>query len=242
MECHPRIKEESSKLIETRIILGSFPTWPLTAIDSDKAETEEEKLIIRTLNKDFLYFFGSSTNKFWSWYKEYIDENIAPSDINSIQNSLCKNSIGITDILLSCKRKGRSALDKDLTSRTYNHNFFEYPNSNETIKILCTSKGVLNEMFLNKKFFKLHPQITINETYSQEHQTAMVKAINGETSIVAHPLYQKLDFETGGAIECLAIPSPGSPFRKLDSFGNINVNLEEYLKNYLSFAFNWFMS
>ncbi len=242
MEYNPRVNEATPKLKETRIILGSFPTWALTSVDSEKEETEEEKLSVRTLNKDFLYFFGSSTNKFWHWYKIYVDKDIDRQDIKSIQNSLLLSAIGITDIVLSCERKNRSALDKNLTKRKYNYDFFEYPKTNETIKILCTSKGVLNEMLLTKKFFKLHPKLTINECDSQKKQAKIIEDLKGDAGLVVQPFFRKLDIEGGGSIECLSIPSPGSPYRKLDSFGNLNMNLEDFLVNYLSYSFSWFIA
>lgn len=242
MEYHPRINENTPRIKESRIILGSFPTWALTAVDSDKKETEEEKLFVRTSNSDFLYFFGSSTNKFWDWYKIHVDGNIETRDSKSIQRSLVLSSIGITDMLLTCERKNRSALDKNLIKRKYNHNFFEYPKTNETLKILCTSKGVLNQMLLTKTFFKLHPKLSINELDSQTKQAEIIKNLKGESRFVVQPFFKKLDVKDGGSIECLAIPSPGSPYRKLDCFGNFNMNLDNYLKNYLSYAFRWFIT
>jgi predicted ATP-binding protein involved in virulence len=149
MEHHPRLNQSDLIIRKPKIILGSFPPWSLTEPDFEKFETLTQKEFERINNRDFPFFYGSYVNRFWNWYQKFIDEAISKEDIDSIQKSLKEKSIGITDVIISCTRKDRSALDKHLTNRTYNHQFFKYPKKGETIKILCTSKGVMNEMLLN---------------------------------------------------------------------------------------------
>ncbi len=240
MEYHPRINVTDKKLNEQRIILGSFPTWALTLPDVDKGENVEEKELERIKNKDINYFYGSSINQFWNWYKEFLDHKISKENISSIDASLKSNKIGITDVIFSCERNNRSGLDKHLTNRTYNQSFFRYPAKGETIKILCTSKGVMNEMLLNKNFFALHPLLSIDYALSDNYQAELIKKINGNLNSVRNPFYKIMTCESGGTIECMAIPSPGSPYRRLMDFGIKDQSPQIYLSNYLKEAFSWF--
>lgn len=237
IEQHPRLDLENLKIKENKIILGSFPTWSLTQANVEQIETNP------TSNKkksEFPFFYGSSTNKLWEWYKEYVDSDVILMDIESIKNSLRRNEIGITDAILSCKRKNKSALDKDLSQRVYNHDFITYPKHGETLKILCTSKGVMNEMLLCKLFFKCHPHIKIDDSMSKLFQSEFIKKIGGEITLLQKSTFTELKVEGGGIIQCLAIPSPGSPFRKLVNFGFDDIDQDSYLNKYLLETFNWF--
>jgi len=91
MELNPRIKISDSKLKESKIILGSFPTWSLS-ISEDK-EINKEKERARIENKEVPFFFGSSINKFWNWYNKYVDNKVVKNDVKSIKNSLKTNKI-----------------------------------------------------------------------------------------------------------------------------------------------------
>ncbi len=238
MEYHPRLNFDNLKIQESKIILGSFPTWSL----SDSVDTNtilSEKLEIRNKTGDIPFFYGSSKNLLWRWYKEYIDPNVELSNIDNIIGSLNKNQIGITDVILSCKRNGRSALDKHLTQRKYNHSFFYYPEVGSTLKILCTSKGVMNDMLLNKKFFIDHKKLSIDRTSSHSFQSEFLKSIDGNIKLLRTPFVNILNVENGGRIECLSIPSPGSPYRKLTDFGLNSSKLDSYLNTYIQKAFNW---
>ncbi|OGS74393.1 MAG: hypothetical protein A3F91_02435 [Flavobacteria bacterium RIFCSPLOWO2_12_FULL_35_11] len=235
MEFHPRINIADTSLKESKIILGSFPTWSLS-----NSDLNEDKKAIQMKNGDVPFFFGSSVNRFWDWYYKYVDNLIIIEDANSIQKSLKANSIGITDLIISCDRKDKSSLDKHLTKRTYNHNFFEDPKQGENIKLLCTSKGVMNEMLLNKKFFKIHPKLKIDIEKSVIFQKQMIQKIDGNLNLVKNPFYRSIKSESGGNIECISIPSPGSPYRRLVDFGFNSKNAETFLDDYLKVAFEWF--
>ena len=243
MEHHPRFNVAELPLTQSKIILGSFPTWSLTDPDLNKNESFKDKEVSRIKNGDIPFFYGSSSNRFWNWYKDYIDESISIYNIESIKNSLIENGIGITDMIIRCSRKDKSALDKHLTNRIYNHKFFNYPEKGEVLRILCTSKGVMNNMLLSNKFFKIHPRLSINIQASKDFEIKISEKFNGDLSLVRAPLYQKIDIESGGSIECLALPSPGSPFRRLLDFGfssNKTDNTQVFLNNYLDAAFDWF--
>lgn len=237
IEYHPRIAPNQELIRNKRIILGSFPTWSLTYSNDPLISAQKE--MIRNFNGDLQYFYGSSNNRFWHWYKVYIDNEIRYGDIDSIKKSLSAQSIGITDVIFSCRRKNKSALDKHLSIRKYNHSFFQYPAENELLKILCTSKGVKNDMLLNQLFFNHHRDIKLNSLQSLKLQNEIFDSLYVKPEL-SKPIISVLDVKGGGKIECLAIPSPGSPFRRLIDFGYVGMDNESYLNKYLSLAFQWF--
>ncbi len=189
-----------------------------------------------------IFFFGSNINRFWKWYQEFVDDQITETNITCITKSLENNSIGITDVIFSCSRKDKSASDKHLTNKIYNHQFFVYPSKGESLKILCTSKGVMNEMLLNNHFFKLHPLLKINVVHSKDFQNRIIKKLKGDSNQIKNPFYKLIEVESGGQIECLALPSPGSPYRKLTAFGLSSEDSNSYLNNYLQIVFDWFIT
>jgi hypothetical protein len=241
MELHPRLDPTNLNLSGDKIILGSFPVWSLTAgkNPAEIALKEQE----RDRNKDFHFFYGSSNNLFWTWYQRHFDTRIIINDPESIQSSLTKNGVGITDMILSCERKDKSALDKHLTKRVYNHEFLTIPSKGTTTKILCTSKGVLNEMFLHKKIYLKYPNLSINAQESEKKQVKFLKQVKGSFQFIKKPFFRSLEFPSSGTIECLALPSPGSPYRRLIDFGaKKEYDRQEYLSKYLEAAFSWFKS
>ena len=241
MEHHPRLNFENLKITQEKIILGSFPTWSLSDLTNCSPEVIYEKSEIRKNKGEFPFFYGSSTNLFWRWYKLFVDLELECTNISAIITSLEQHKIGITDVIKSCDRKGRSALDHHLINRTYNQNFFVYPSLGGCLKILCTSKGVLNQMLLSKSFFKIHDRITIDNLASEEFELEHVKKLNGNGHLIKTPIFRKLNVLGGGTIECLAIPSPGSPYRSLGKFGLDSPDNLNYLNKYIKEAFGWFL-
>jgi hypothetical protein len=237
MEINDRILTDH-KISTPRIVLGSFPTWSIAKSSSGLDSGEREKQRIK--NGDFNFFFGSSVNKFWDWYRKYIDEKIIVDDISSIKNSLDEKSIFITDIIKSCERKGKSSLDRDLKARVYNYDFFNYPNEEEKLKLLCTSKGILDKMLMTKHFFKLHPKITLDQKLTNSLMDSIVDRFDFIPTKKPINIAKVLRLENGGVIECLSIPSPGSPYRNLEKFGLTNKDSKEFLHTYLNLSFKWF--
>jgi len=148
-EYHPWVSIDTPRITQPKIILGSFPIWSLTRHELDPNEQSHFVSIRIKKTGEFPFFYGSAVNRFWLWYQTYLDVHIELLNKDSILSSLQANQIGITDAILSCTRKEKSALDKDLSKRLYNHRFFTYPQTGEVKKILCTSKGVMNEMLLH---------------------------------------------------------------------------------------------
>lgn len=240
MELHPRLSTTGLLLQEKKVILGSFPVWSLTKSDNHCEISEQEKREERAKRGDIDFFYGSYSNKFWQWYKLYLDEKILINDVESIKASLLSNHFAITDLIISCNRKGKSALDKHLYDRIYNYDFFRYPLENETIKILCTSKGLMNDMLLTKSFFKIHTNLSVNHNASHDFQSLFLSKISTSNRSIKNPFFVSLRSSSGGHIECLAIPSPGSPYRRLVDFGLDNQKREDFLHNFLDLAFQWF--
>lgn len=240
MEHHPRLDRQNLKINHAKIILGSFPIWSLTKHTDEAGNLIDTAFGAEGNTGEFPFFYGSSSNLLWKWYREYLDPEIVLLDVESIQHSLTKNKIGITDVILSCKRKGKSALDKDLFQRVYNYHFFNYPKVGEVLKILCTSKGVMNEMLLSKTFFMQHERVSLNPETSLSFQNEFIEKINGYHGVIKKPIFIELNVNGGGIIQCLSTPSPGSPYRRLIDFGYIdNIDLNQYLNKYLSEVFAW---
>ncbi|MDX1653506.1 MAG: hypothetical protein R3277_13490 [Brumimicrobium sp.] len=235
MEKHRFISPDKSILTNPRIILGSFPTWTVALPDSTA------KKIKRTQNNDLLFFYGSSRNQLWKWYKNYVDKRVEIDQIDSIKSSLRDNNIGLSDMILSCERKNKSAADSDLTCRVYNDHFFLLPKKGETLKILCTSKGVLNTMLLRPEFFSIHSNIELNQKHSDELQEIWLKEINGDAGLINKPFLRVLQVKNGGVLHCIALPSPGSPYRGLKHFGFYSGDPKKYLDEYLKKAFTLFL-
>jgi hypothetical protein len=240
-EFHPLLRSGNLQLNESKVILGSFPAWSVSIGKSKISQNDENTCLSTSKPKDSLFFFGSSNNLFWNWYKFYVDSNIDLLSVPSILKSLEDKQIGITDMILSCKRKGKSSLDKHLTERIYNHEFIVAPPQGKILKILCTSKGVMNEMLLSKNFFLKLRGVSVNEQKSDNFHANFLLEINGKLDLLKKPIYTSLEVEGFGGIECLALPSPGSPYRKLENFGFASLDRQTFLENYLAASFRWFL-
>jgi len=238
-EYHPWVSIDTPRITQPKIILGSFPIWSLTRHELDPNEQSHFVSIRIKKTGEFPFFYGSAVNRFWLWYQTYLDVHIELLNKDSILSSLQANQIGITDAILSCTRKEKSALDKDLSKRLYNHRFFTYPQTGEVKKILCTSKGVMNEMLLHNDFFQHHNRLQLDAAASYQFQDQFVKNILGDPQLITKPIFTQLAVENGGIIQCLALPSPGSPYRRLIDFGLHKADSHTYLENYLRNAFSW---
>lgn len=83
----------------TKLILGTFPSYQVTAKESPRIN----------------FYYGSTDNKFWDLFKEVRNLTFDLS-VENILNELDKSNIGIIDIIRKCYRKGDlSSLDNDLS-------------------------------------------------------------------------------------------------------------------------------
>ncbi len=228
-------------VLDKKIILGSFPTWSITTPDPEKAESEKDKRYVRKTNGDLKFYYGSSKNVFWSWYSVFVDNSVQPADLNAIKHSLERNGIGITNIIVRASRKDRSSFDYDLTNREYNYGFFKYPKPDETLKILCTSKTVMNEMLLKSAFWKLYPELEVDPSLSAALQAEIYNGLHHKHEAITQSVCVVLKGQSGERIECASIPSPGSPYRGLSFFGKTKtMGSNEFLRQFLGNVFSWF--
>lgn len=231
----------NKRLEQDKIILGSFPTWSLTKSDPIDENIEALKTRARAKNGDLDFYYGSAKNVFWSWYSAFCDPHVQPTDLIAIKESLKRNSIGITNIIARASRKGTSSFDYDLFDREYNHRFLKHPFSSFRMKILCTSKAVLNEMLLRKEFFEYYTSLEVQTQLSHELSERIYTHIDINPDGISQPTCQVLTNSRTQRIECVAIPSPGSPFRGLQYFGKPKeMSSKRFLGLYLRNVFDWF--
>ena len=215
----------------TKLILGSFPVYSITLPDS------EDKQRIRKSDGTVPFFYGSCHSSFWGLYHLYIDNGLQiPIKSELAIQSLTNNDISISDIISSCERNGKSALDKDLIKRVYNFEMLnEYLESGVT-KILCTSKGVM-EMF-HDHIVKKSKTIIYLEAESRKWQSQIISKLRGDESQIKKLICRQYLFK-GKTIRLISIPSPGSPQRQLKQFGFYGDDWRTYADNYFEFSFNW---
>lgn len=231
-EYHPYL-EDGQILGSTSLILGSFPVYACTGPDN------LIKQQIRKKNKTQRFFYGSFRSDFWNMYNNYIDIHLTiPIKGNLALESLALKKIAISDIIESCERNGYSANDSDLNKKVYNRNGIQKLIQTGVRKILCTSKGVLNALEKNVICPKRNPMGEMAPDLSIEFQNEFLLQVLGNSNIIKKPIC-KVFLIDGIQVKAIAIPSPGSPKRKLADFGYNGNDPSTYLNNYLQHSFNW---
>jgi G:T/U-mismatch repair DNA glycosylase len=234
LEQHPYLQDGEIQYKE-KLILGSFPVYACTNPDTN------EKRQIRADNGTIRFFYGSSRSSFWYLYSLLVDNQITlPPDPNVILKSLKKKGISITDTILSCERIDYSALDKDLRRKKYNISGIQDLITNGVTKIICTSKGVLDDLQSKILCKRANPFSSLSIEESQQFHNYFIDQLGGNRKI---NLICRVFIVGNKRIYALALPSPGSPKRKLENFGFLEVNLsrEEYAQKYFNNAFKWFL-
>lgn len=232
IETHPYIKG-GEITGSTKLILGSFPVYECTDNDNEiKRQNRQKKGTTR-------FFYGSYRSKFWLLYKDIIDQTILlPPDPELILRSLTQRSIAISDTILSCQRHDYSSEDTKLIKRTYNITGIQTLIKNGVFKILCTSKGVLNDLEKQIIFKKKSPFGQIDNLAGCNFQDNFIKKIGGNNNIISGPI-AKVFLVNNVQVKALAMPSPGSPQRRLADFGFNGQDGETYSQRYFLKAFNW---
>lgn len=230
-EHHPFL-EQGKIQGATKVILGSFPVYACTHAKPNQEFDDEGNL---------MFFYGSQYNDFWKYYSDHIDNEVSRlAGRRGIVASLERQKIAITDIILSCKRKEKSARDSDLLGREYNYKMLgEFLDSGVT-KIICTSKGVLGmlEHVIARQYFNGNIQLLTQSVNLP--QVKILDGIKGALPSNAKPISMAFLYKNR-RIEALAIPSPGSAFRGLRYFGyQRKGSAGEYLSRFLGAAFDWF--
>jgi G:T/U-mismatch repair DNA glycosylase len=214
-----------------KLILGSFPVYSITLPDT------EEKNKIRKSDGTVQFFYGSCYNSFWRLYHLYIDNNLQiPITPEFALSNLSKNQIAISDMIIECQRNGKSALDIDLTKRIYNIEMMNEYLESGVIKILCTSKGVM-EMF-HEKVAKKYKEFVWQGTESKKWQSEIISNLKGDESQIKKLICKQYLFK-GNTIRLISIPSPGSPQRQLKQFGFTGGDWRAYADLYFELSFKW---
>jgi hypothetical protein len=216
----------------SKLILGSFPVYECTDPDNEiKAQLRADEGTIR-------FFYGSARSSFWSLYSEHVDNQVVlPPDPIAILQSLAARRIAITDTIISSERLEYESSDTSLRSQELNVHGIRDLIEHGVTRILCTSKGVLKclrDRIVSDPF----GHIEVNSTL--QFQSEFLNDINGAIGNLITPIAGAFVLANGQQVRALSIPSPGSPFRKLNDFG-LAGNAAAYLHNYYERAFRWLL-
>jgi hypothetical protein len=229
-EHHPFL-EQGKIQGATKLILGSFPVYACANPDNG------EKLLIRNTEGTVRFFYGSCKNRFWGLYHQHVDSVVTvPVRKTVALGSLRKNRIAISDVIVSCRRKGKSSSDTDLYDKDYNVKMIQQMIQNGVSKVLCTSKGVLFD--LNKEIISSMDGITLDAALTKQFADNFMAELNGKLPTpnkgicFVYRLNKRI-------IYALAIPSPGSPQRQAHNFGCLSKDKLEYANRYFEKAFKW---
>lgn len=232
IESHPFL-ELGEAIPTSRMIVGTFPIYSLT-----KPETEHK--IQLQQRGDLSFFYGSKRNKLWSWYKEYVDKAVEIESPQSILSSLQNKGIAISDVIMECSRINESFEDSKLKNVQWNLNLCAIIES-RIDKIICTSKSTLGAMGWLRDKILMPEGFTVNQHRSIHLHQYILNTIPDHNSTVR--LVAQVLQKGRRSIQIVAIPSPGSPNRRLIDFGYIKGvhTTSVFLNSYLRHAFNWFL-
>jgi hypothetical protein len=232
IEIHPYLQQGQINGA-TKLILGSFPVYECT--DQDNTTKQQNRLNEGTIR----FFYGSIDSGLWGLYRDNIDDTILlPPDPNQILQSLAHRQIAISDTIYSCERHDFSSLDNKLIRRTYNIQCVQSLIRNGVRKIICTSKGVLKDL---ERQFILHGNLPFGQVDNLAgctFQENFVQGLGGNNNQITSPIAKVFTIDNY-QVTAIAIPSPGSPQRKLAQFGFNGNDWRNYADNYFSNAFNW---
>jgi hypothetical protein len=214
----------------TRLILGSFPVYECT-------NPETEVKAVRRNDGTVRFFYGSNRNRLWLLYSAYVDAGVLPPwNGTAIIESLSQRNIAISDTIRSCERFEFSSDDPALSNQVWNVDQIRTLINTGVSKILCTSKGVLDT--LSARIINAHDfgALSIEETAT--FQADFIGGIDGDLDQITNPCCRCF-IVNGRTIYTVAIPSPGSPQRRLKHFGFTGGNSMEYATAYFQRAFEW---
>lgn len=245
IETHPYLQQ--GKVIGAKkLILGSFPIYECTNDDNIiKQNKRKSEGTVR-------FFYGSNRSRLWTKYNSYIDILERPWNVDEIIESLEKKQIAISDLIKSCERyksvldrrtntrilQPFSSADTALHNRAWNKDIIEEILKDGVVKILCTSKGVLNDLEKHIICDSRKPFGSINSVLSIGFQKEFVEQLGGNNNQIVNPIAKVFTIDNRN-IFAIAIPSPGSPQRKIFEFGCVDQNKMEYAEKYFSTAFKW---
>jgi hypothetical protein len=218
----------------TKLILGSFPVYECTDPDNElKQFNRQQEGTVR-------FFYGSIDSSFWKKYSAYVDNTInLPPNQDVIIQSLRLRQIAISDTFISCERHNYSSEDTKLINKTPNRIGVRNLIQNGVRKILCTSKGVLNTLDKTIICTRKNPIGALNPNLTDDFQTSFIEAIGGSTVNIKTKVVRVFQLNSGTRLMALAVPSPGSPQRRIVEFGIHGQHWQIYANNYFQSAFNW---
>jgi hypothetical protein len=247
LETHPYLQQG---LINgaTKLILGSFPVYECTDRDNDMKQ-------LNRLNEGTVrFFYGSNRNSLWAKYSHYIDNTISqPWNSGLIIESLTERGIAISDTIKSCERylykKNKktgerilypySSEDSALHTIEWNTNILKQLITKGVTKVICTSKKVLAD--LESQIICKRPYTIgrLDNLASHQFQLDFIENIGGNLEVIKNPISKVFNLRNH-CLTALAIPSPGSPQRKIKDFGCVESCKVEYAERYFNHAFEWF--
>ncbi|MBZ5857570.1 uracil-DNA glycosylase family protein [Flavihumibacter profundi] len=231
LELHPFL-DSGESITGHRMIVGTFPVYSITL-----PETNHKQALVKSRG-DMPFFYGSRSNNWWDWYKEYIDSGVETRMAESLLSSLKRNGIAISDVISSCKRIDESFMDNRLRDITWNTNLSKRIERGIE-RILCTGKSDQGAMGWLRKRILMPNGFSFEYDRSKELHNQILQEIPGSNrniNLIANVLVKN-----GKSVEIIALPSPGSPERRVNDFGRVEHLTTEYLRKYLSVSFNWFM-
>jgi hypothetical protein len=233
LEQHPYI-QIGEAIPATRMIVGTFPIYSLTNPRTPR------KHQLQQLRGDISFFYGSRANAFWGWYQQYIDATVNTQNAQSILASLQVREIAISDVIKECSRIDESFEDNNLREKDWNLPLGNVINRSID-KIICTSKADSGAMGWLRDKVLIPAGFVVNQIETAQLHHQILNAIQGSNTQVIS-IAQVL---TRGQkkVSIVALPSPGSPERRLANFGYVNGvhTTTTYLQSYLNRTFNWFL-
>ena len=246
IETHPYLQQGQINGAN-KLILGSFPVYECT--DQDNELKHQNRLNEGTVR----FFYGSNRNKLWTKYSQYIDNTIVqPWNPELILSSLRENKIAVSDTIQSCERyifkidKNTrekisfpfSSEDSALKNKTWNREIIQNLINGGVTKILCTSKGVLNDLEKQIICCRNNHLGRKDNNLSSLFQAQFIQRVGGSINQITNEIAKT--FIIGSSkVFALSIPSPGSPQRQTHEFGCDNQDRLTYANNYFENAFNW---
>ncbi len=235
LEEHPYF-QTGEAIPARRMIVGTFPIYSLTNPRTPRKNQLQQD------RGDISFFYGSQANVFWSWYQQFVDATVNIHNAQSILASLQTNEIAISDVIKVCSRVDESFEDQDLRMRKGEWNRSLSVKINSSIdKIICTSKASSGAMGWLRDKILMPAGFVVDQNQTTQLHNQILNAIPGSNTQVI-PIAQVLR-RGEKKVSIVALPSPGSPERRLVDFGYVkNVHTTAtYLQSYLTQTFNWFL-
>lgn len=232
-ETHPFL-QTGENISANKMVVGTFPIYSLTNPRNPRKNQLQQQ------RNDISFFYGSRSNHFWSWYRQYIDNDVDIQNPASIIASLQQQQIAISDVIRQCIRKDESFNDNDLKEKQWNTDLATI--IEERIhKIICTSKSSAGAMGWLRDKILIPSGFIVNQAQTNALHRQILNAIT-QSNLNVISIAQVLT-KANRKVSIVALPSPGSPSRRLQDFGyrkNIHTTAT-YLDQYLTQIFNWFI-